>query len=140
MCCHIYFFKVLCYHIDRILTHRLKKEALPLKNKLKSLLRWAGIFLLCFAVVYLTVFFGGWKLFESGDPVLIELGAALILSVFVFAFNETITKLEKKIEDLEKRIDALIDTKNRKSAEENIEADDPQDNNSSEKGEERNDE
>ena len=107
MCCHIYFFKVLCYHIDRILTYRLKKEALPLKNKLKSLLRWAGIFLLCFAVVYLTVFFGGWKLFESGDPILIELGAAFILSVFVFAFNETVTKLEKKIEALEKRISEM---------------------------------
>lgn len=26
MCCHIYFSAVLCYHIDRSLTHRLKKE------------------------------------------------------------------------------------------------------------------
>ena len=110
-----------------------------MKNKLKSLLRWAGIFLLCFAVVYLTVFFGGWKLFESGDPILIELGAAFILSVFVFAFNETITKLEKKIEDLEKRIDSLIDAKNRKSAEENTESDNSKDNDSPDKGDERND-
>ena len=78
-----------------------------MKNKLKAVLRWAGIFLLCFAVVYLTVFFGGWRLFESGDPLLIELGVALILSVFVFAFNETVTKLEKKIEALEKRISEM---------------------------------
>ena len=78
-----------------------------MKNKLLTLLRWAGIFLLCFAVVYLTVFFGGWKLFESSDPLLIEIGVALILSIFVFAFNETVTKLEKKIEALEKRIDEM---------------------------------
>ncbi|MBR6745259.1 MAG: hypothetical protein IKM00_08610 [Clostridia bacterium] len=78
-----------------------------MKNKFKAVLRWAGIFLLCFAVIYLTVFFGGWKIFESGDPILIELGAAFILSVFVFAFNETVTKLEKKIEALEKRISEM---------------------------------
>lgn len=75
-----------------------------MKNKLKALLRWAGMFLLCFAVVYLTVFFGGWRLFKSGDPILIEIGVALVLSFFVYALNETVTKLEKKIEALEKRI------------------------------------
>ena len=75
-----------------------------MKNKLKALLRWAGMFLLCFAVVYLTVFFGGWRFFESGDPILIEIGVALVLSFFVYALNETVTKLEKKIEALEKRI------------------------------------
>lgn len=75
-----------------------------MKNKLKALLRWAGMFLLCFTVVYLTVFFGGWRLFESGDPILIEIGVALVLSFFVYALNETVTKLEKKIEALEKRI------------------------------------
>ena len=80
---------------------------MSVKNKFLTLLRWAGIFLLCFAVVYLTVFFGGWKLFESRDPLLIEIGVALILSIFVFAFNETVTKLEKKIEALEKRIDEM---------------------------------
>jgi len=78
-----------------------------MKNKIKSCLRWAGIFVICFAVIYLTVFLGGWKLFESSDPILIELGAALVLSFFVFAFNETVTKLEKKIEALEQRINEM---------------------------------
>ena len=43
-----------------------------MKDKIKLLLRWVGIFLLCLIVIYLFVFFGGWKLFESGDPILIE--------------------------------------------------------------------
>ena len=75
-----------------------------MKNKLKSFFRWVIIFVLCFIVIYLTVFFGGWRLFKSGDPILIEIGVALVLSFFVYALNETVTKLEKKIEALEKRI------------------------------------
>lgn len=81
-----------------------------MKTKLKLLLRWAGNFLLCFLVIYLVVFFGGWKFFESGDPILIEIGVALILSVFIFAINETITSHEKKIRSLEERIDKLEET------------------------------
>ena len=78
-----------------------------MKNKLKSFLRWLAVFAICFTVIYLTVFFGGWKLFESGDPILIEVGVALVLSFFVFAFNEVTTNLEKKIRLLEERIKEL---------------------------------
>jgi len=78
-----------------------------MKNKVKSFFRWAMIFALCFTVIYLTVFFGGWKLFESGDPLLMELGVALVVSFFVFAFNEVATKLEKKILNLEERIEKM---------------------------------
>lgn len=67
-----------------------------MKNNLKMLIKWAVVFLLCFIVIYLTVFLGGWKLFESGDPILMEIGVALVLSVFVFAINEAVTKLENK--------------------------------------------
>ena len=75
-----------------------------MKEKLKSFFRWAGIFILCLIVIYCFVFFGGWKLFESGDPILMEIGISLVLSFFVFIFNETITKLEKRIQILEKRV------------------------------------
>ena len=78
-----------------------------MKNKLKSFFRWAMIFALCFTVIYLTVFFGGWKLFESGDPLLMEMGVALVLSFFVFAFNEVTTNLKNKIRDLEERIEKM---------------------------------
>ena len=78
-----------------------------MKEKCKLLIRWAISFLLCFAVIYFAVFFGGWKLFESGDPVKIEIGAAFVLSFFVFAFNEVVTDLTKRVKSLEARIAEL---------------------------------
>ena len=76
-----------------------------MKNKLKLFLKWVVTFLLCFVVIYLIVFFGGWKLFESEDPILIELGVALILSLFVFIANEVITSLENRVKALEEKLD-----------------------------------
>ena len=78
-----------------------------MKDKIKMLLKWAGIFILCFIVIYLIVFFGGWKFFESGDPILVEAGVALVLSFFVFVFNEIVTGLVKKIKSLEERLNKL---------------------------------
>ena len=78
-----------------------------MKDKIKLLLKWAGIFLLCFIVIYISVFLGGWKLFESGDPILIEVGVAYVLSFFVFAFNEIVTGLAKRVKSLEERLNEL---------------------------------
>ena len=78
-----------------------------MKRKMKMLLRWAGTFLLCLLVIYLFVFFGGWRLFEGGDPLLIEVGVALVLSIFVFACNEVVTNLEKRVRSLEERLREL---------------------------------
>ena len=82
-----------------------------MKNKIKTFLRWLAMFLLCFVVIYLFVFFGGWKLFESGDPILSEVGVALILSFFVFIINEVVTVLEKRVKSLEERINKLENKK-----------------------------
>ena len=84
-----------------------RKGVLTTKDKMKSLLRWAGTFVLCFIVIYLTVFFGGARLFESGDPILMEIGAALILSFFVFIFTEIVTHLKKRVNALEERLKEL---------------------------------
>lgn len=78
-----------------------------MKAKLNLLLRWAGMFLLCFLLIYVIVFVGGWKLFESGDPILIEIGVALIVSIFMFVINEVVTGLEKRIKSLEENIKIL---------------------------------
>ncbi len=78
-----------------------------MKDKLKLLLRWAIIFLFCFIMIYLFVFVGGWKLFESGDPIFIEIGVAFILSFFVLLFIEMISLLEKRVKALEDRIKEL---------------------------------
>ncbi len=76
-----------------------------MKNKLLSVLKWVITFIICFAIIYLVVLFGGWKLFESGNPILIELAVALVLSFFVFAFGETVNNLEKRIKSLEERLE-----------------------------------
>ncbi len=78
-----------------------------MKDKIKLILKWAVIFIICFVVIYLIVFFGGWKLFESGDPILIEVGVAFVLSFFVFLFYEIVTCLEKRVKSLENRLDEL---------------------------------
>ena len=78
-----------------------------MKDKIKLLLRWVGRFLFCFIVIYLYVFCGGWKLFESGDPILIEVGVAFVLSFFVFVINEVVMGLEKRVKTLEERINEL---------------------------------
>ena len=43
-------------------------------------------------------------MFESGDPILIEIGVALVLSFFVFVFGEIVTGLEKRVKSLEERL------------------------------------
>lgn len=81
-----------------------------MKKKAKMLLRWLGTFILCFLAIYLIVLLGGWKLFESSDPILMEIGAALVLSVFFFAIYEVLTMHEQKIKELEEHIKKLEDT------------------------------
>jgi hypothetical protein len=78
-----------------------------MKGTLRILLKWTAWFVVCFVVIYLIVFFGGWKLFESGDPIMLEIGLALILSVFVTIINEVVTGLEKRIAHLEDKIKEL---------------------------------
>lgn len=78
-----------------------------MKNKMKMLLKFAGIFALCFVVIYLIMFFWGWKLIETGDPILMEVVCAVILSVFLCAFGEAVSALEKRVKSLEERLDKL---------------------------------
>ena len=78
-----------------------------MKSKLKFLLLWLAVFAACFVIIYLIVFFGGAKLFESGDPILIMLGCALILSVFVSVILHAMEAQSKRIDALEARIQTL---------------------------------
>ena len=78
-----------------------------MKSKLKFFLRYLAVFAACFVIIYLFVFFGGAKLFESGDPILIELGCALILSVFLSVILCAMEAYSKRIDALEARIQTL---------------------------------
>ena len=78
-----------------------------MKQKLKSYLRWFISILLSFVCIYLFIFFGGWKLVESGDPIRMELAAAIVVGTILFVMNEVATAQDKKINDLEQRLTEL---------------------------------
>ena len=78
-----------------------------MKSKLKFFLRYLAVFAACFVIIYLFVFFGGAKLFESGDPILIELGVAWISSFFVSVLLWAYEAQSKRIDALEKRVKTL---------------------------------
>ena len=84
-----------------------------MKSIFKPILFYLAVFAVCFAIIYLIVFFGGAKLFESGDPILIELGAALILSLFVTVLLSVCEAQSKRINALEKRVKTLEELSDR---------------------------
>lgn len=77
------------------------------KKKLKMLLHWLVSTLICFVLIYLFVFFGGWKLVESGDPILLELAAAIAMGFIFWIVYEVTRGMEEKMKELEKRIAEL---------------------------------
>ncbi len=83
-----------------------------MKSKLKLLGTYCIILLLTFLVIYLLVFFGGWRLIESGDPILIELAVSVVASLIILTvyvaferLSEAVSALEKRIAELEANID-----------------------------------
>lgn len=82
-----------------------------MKNKLKLVIHWILWVAISFVLIYLFVFVGGWKLFESGDVILIEIGVAFIVGTVLYLVFESTRAIEKdyssKIAELEKRIEEL---------------------------------
>lgn len=79
-----------------------------MKSKFKDMISLLITIAVVFAVVYLFVLLGGWKLFESGDPVAVEIGVSVILGILAWILiklyvllNSRIDKLENKIEQIE---------------------------------------
>ena len=60
-----------------------------------------------FCLIYLFVFFGGWKLLGSGDPILMEIAAALIIGFVFWIMFEVTKSYEVKLKELERRIEVL---------------------------------
>lgn len=80
-----------------------------MKSKLKNIAGFILSWVISFLVIYLFVFFGGHKLFESGDIILQELGVSFIVGFIIFLIfslfknnSDKISELEKRIEELEK--------------------------------------
>lgn len=78
-----------------------------MKQNLKLYLRWFLSILFSFICIYLFIFFGGWKLVESGDPIQIELAVAIVVGTILWAVNEIAAEHEKKIKALEQRLAEL---------------------------------
>ncbi len=83
------------------------------KNTLRLLLILLGSVVATFVFIYLFVFAGGWKLFESGDVILIEIGASVVIGLLFGALlagmDSMVRDYDKKIAELEKRVEELED-------------------------------
>ena len=77
------------------------------KQNFKMILRMLICIVISFIFIYLMVFLGGWKLIESGDPILIEIAVSVIVGILVWIIYEFSKYCEKKLDDLHKRIQEL---------------------------------
>ncbi len=79
-----------------------------MKKALTTLGKLLIIFIVTFISIYLLVFIGGWELFESKDPILMEIGVSVIVTFFLFVIGSAMETMQKenkdKIEKLESRI------------------------------------
>lgn len=76
-------------------------------NKLKPVLHFLICFVITFIFIYLIIFVGGWRLFEGGDPILLEIAAAIVIGFVIWLIYEWSALFECKIKGLEKRIEEL---------------------------------
>lgn len=78
-----------------------------MKKNLKYIAKFILSWLIAFLVIYLFVFFGGYKLFESGDIILQEVGISFLVGIAIFIATELYSANHKKIEALEQRVEEL---------------------------------
>ena len=78
-----------------------------MKNTIKNILVLLLSIIFSFIFIYLFIFFGGSKLFESGDVILKELGVSIIIGTLVFLIIKINKTSYEKIEELEKRVEEL---------------------------------
>lgn len=82
-----------------------------MKNKkLKFILHFLICFVISFVCIYLIIFTGGWRLFESRDPILLEIAAAIVIGFVIWLTYELSSQFECKIKELEKRVEELEKT------------------------------
>ena len=76
-------------------------------SKRKLILHWGICTVISFIGIYLFVFLGGWRLFQSGDPIMMEIAAALVIGFLIWIIFEGHRYHESKIAQLEKRVTEL---------------------------------
>lgn len=82
-----------------------------MKNNIESIIMLVASIIVSFVCIYLFVFFGGYKLLDSRDIILQEIGASVIIGVVVFLVFKSFKLNSDKIDELEKRIEELENKK-----------------------------
>jgi len=77
------------------------------KGKYKVALHLLISIAITFIVIYILIFFGGWRLFEPLDPILLEIAGAIVIGTIFYVMVEIVAYFESKIIELEKRISEL---------------------------------
>lgn len=72
-------------------------------GKIKMLLHLLICIFISFVCIYLFVFVGGWRLFEAGNPILLE-AAAIGVGFIIWIIYEFSLYTDSRIKELEKRI------------------------------------
>ncbi len=78
-----------------------------MKNSIKDILVLLLSIIISFILIYLFIFFGGSKLFESGDVILQEVGVSIVIGALVFWIIKINKTNYDKIEELKKRVEEL---------------------------------
>ncbi len=83
-------------------------------KKVKILLHFLISIIISFVFIYLVVFFGGWKLIESRNIILIEFALSVIVGIVVGIvyelsryYDSKFSEMQNQIKELEKRIENL---------------------------------
>lgn len=78
-----------------------------MKDKLKMILKILIAWVISFLIIYLFVFLGGFRLLESDDIILKEIGVSFVVGLVITFVCELFMANRSRIEELEKRIEAL---------------------------------
>lgn len=76
-------------------------------KKLKDVFDVLLCILVSFTCIYLLVFFGGWKLLESGNIIGIEIAVSVLVGLIFFVLFKVLRAVESDIKNLQNQIDQL---------------------------------
>jgi len=77
------------------------------KSSFKMVLRMLLCVAISFVVIYMLVFFGGWRLIESGDVILIEIAVSVIVGILLWIIVEVEKHFEGKVAALTSEVEGL---------------------------------
>ena len=77
------------------------------KQKIQMILRMLICIVISFVFIYLMVFFGGWKLIESGNPIFIEIAVSIIVGILLDIIVELSKHFEAKFDNMTAQIQEL---------------------------------